>query len=114
LVIQRIKDKITFKTQKFCGGYFRMPYFLAEFSYKEIAEKRKEQQMIQDNTKAAGYKDWFEQNKFIKEQIYLFQCKIPLEKNSEFNANYLTVGRLHRYSANEMNANSILDNTLPF
>jgi ATP-dependent DNA helicase RecQ len=112
VMIKELKTKITFKTQSFVEDILECLYFLAEFSYKEIAEKRKRAtDEIQDTLiKAAGYKDWFEQNKFIKEQIYFyFNAKYARKEFRINNANYSLLEDYNRYSANEMNANSILD-----
>ena len=53
-------------------------YFLSEFSYKEIASKRKratdeiEHVMNTSITDHAYISDWYQQNHFIKEQIYFY------------------------------------------
>lgn len=62
-------------------------YFLSEFSYKEIASKRKratdeiESILNTSITEARYVNDWYEQNLFIKEQIYFY-----------FNAKYARIG----------------------
>lgn len=82
-MIKELKSKITFKPESYVEDILKCLYFLAEFSYKEIAEKRKRAtDEIQDTLiKAIGYEDWFEQNIFIKEQIYFY-----------FNAKYARPG----------------------
>ncbi len=82
-MIKELKSKITFKRESYVEDILNCLYFLAEFSYKEIAEKRKRAtDEIQDTLiKAIGYEDWFEQNIFIKEQIYFY-----------FNAKYARPG----------------------
>jgi len=62
-------------------------YFLSEFSYKEIASKRKratdeiESVLNKSITEEIYANDWYEQNLFIKEQIYFY-----------FNAKYARIG----------------------
>lgn len=62
-------------------------YFLSEFSYKEIASKRKratdEIELILNEsvTNDKYINDWFEQNIYVKEQIYFY-----------FNAKYARIG----------------------
>jgi len=62
-------------------------YFLAEFSYKEIASKRKratdeiEHILNTSITEPSFVSDWFQQNLYIKEQIYFY-----------FNAKYARIG----------------------
>lgn len=62
-------------------------YFLSEFSYKEIASKRKratdeiESILNTSITEDKYVNDWYEQNLFIKEQIYFY-----------FNAKYARIG----------------------
>lgn len=62
-------------------------YFLSEFSYKEIASKRKratdeiESILNTSITEPKYVADWFQQNLFIKEQIYFY-----------FNAKYARIG----------------------
>ncbi len=62
-------------------------YFLSEFSYKEIASKRRratdeiENVLNKSITEAVYVNDWYEQNLFIKEQIYFY-----------FNAKYARIG----------------------
>lgn len=62
-------------------------YFLAEFSYTEIASKRLRatdeiEKILNDSVLEPTYRNnWFEQNKYIKEQIYFY-----------FNAKYARIG----------------------
>ena len=62
-------------------------YFLSEFSYKEIASKRKRatdeiESVLNTSITEPNYvADWFQQNLFIKEQIYFY-----------FNAKYARIG----------------------
>ena len=58
-------------------------FFLTEFSYREIAEKRKRaiDQIEEVMHNAAEKENWFEQNKYIKEEIYFY-----------FNAKYARSG----------------------
>jgi RecQ family ATP-dependent DNA helicase len=62
-------------------------YFLSEFSYKEIASKRKRatdeiESILNTSVTEPNYAaDWFEQNIYIKEQIYFY-----------FNAKYARIG----------------------
>lgn len=62
-------------------------YFLAKFSEDEIASKRKRatdeiEEMLNKSISDAKYKsDWFQQNLFIKEQVYFY-----------FNAKYARIG----------------------
>ena len=62
-------------------------YFLSEFSYKEIASKRKRatdeiESILNTSITEPNYvADWFQQNLYIKEQIYFY-----------FNAKYVRIG----------------------
>lgn len=62
-------------------------YFLSEFSYKEIASKRKRatdeiENILNTSITEPNYvADWFQQNLYIKEQIYFY-----------FNAKYARIG----------------------
>lgn len=62
-------------------------YFLSEFSYKEIASKRKRatdeiENVLNTSITEPNYvSDWFQQNLYIKEQIYFY-----------FNAKYARIG----------------------
>jgi len=62
-------------------------YFLSEFSYKEIASKRKRatdeiEKILNTSISEEMYvNDWYEQNLYIKEQIYFY-----------FNAKYARIG----------------------
>lgn len=62
-------------------------YFLSEFSYKEIASKRKRatdeiEHILNTSITEPNYvADWFQQNLYIKEQIYFY-----------FNAKYARIG----------------------
>lgn len=62
-------------------------YFLSEFSYKEIASKRKRatdeiESILNTSITEPNYvADWFQQNLYIKEQIYFY-----------FNAKYARIG----------------------
>ena len=113
--IKELKEKILFKKEKYVEDILECLYFLAEFSYKEIAEKRKRAtDEIQDTLiKAIGYDDWFEQNKFIKEQIYFyFNAKYARKEFIIDNENYSLLEDYNNYSENKINPNSILDKYL--
>lgn len=112
VMIKELKLKITFKPENYVEDILECLYFLAEFSYKEIAEKRKRAtDEIQDTLiKAIGYEDWFEQNKFIKEQIYFyFNAKYARKEFIINKINYSLLADYSQYSLNKMNASSILD-----
>ncbi|MES2851944.1 MAG: DEAD/DEAH box helicase [Bacteroidota bacterium] len=112
VMIKELKSKITFKPENYVEDILECLYFLAEFSYKEIAEKRKRAtDEIQDTLiKAIGYEDWFEQNKFIKEQIYFyFNAKYARKEFIINKINYSLLADYSQYSLNKMNASSILD-----
>lgn len=109
--ILELKSKITFKLENFVEDILECLYFLAEFSYKEIAEKRiRATDEIQDTLiKAISYEDWFEQNKFIKEQIYFyFNAKYARKEFRIDNVNYSLLEDYNSYSENHMNASDIL------
>mgnify|MGYP003606482290 CR=1 FL=1 len=113
--IKELKGKISFQKENYVEDILECLYFLAEFSYKEIAEKRKRAtDEIQDTLiKAIGYKDWFEQNKFIKEQIYFyFNAKYARKEFMINNENYSLLEDYNNYSVNKINPNSILDKYL--
>lgn len=115
IMIIKLKSKITFRQDDFVEDLLECLYFLAEFSYKEIAEKRKRAtDEIQDTLiKAISYEDWFEQNKFIKEQIYFyFNAKYARKEFRIDNVNYSLLDDHKRYSENEINASSILEKYL--
>ena len=91
-------------------------YFLSEFSFKEIASKRKRatdeiENVLNLSITDPIYKaDWFKQNLYIKEQIYFY-----------FNAKYARIGfkingkpfsLLDDYKKPEMNKLEILDKYL--
>ncbi len=87
-VIEKIKElesKLTKPTV--IENILECLYFLAEFSYKEIATKRTratdeiEDILNKSITDEAYTKDWFKQNLYIKEQIYFY-----------FNAKYARAG----------------------
>jgi ATP-dependent DNA helicase RecQ len=113
--IKELREKISFLKENYVDDILECLYFLAEFSYKEIAEKRKRAtDEIQDTLiKAIGYKDWFEQNKFIKEQIYFyFNAKYARKEFMIDNKNYSLLEDYNNYSENKINPNSILDKYL--
>jgi len=113
--IKELNEKISFQKENYVEDILECLYFLAEFSYKEIAEKRKRAtDEIQDTLiKAIGYKDWFEQNKFIKEQIYFyFNAKYARKEFMIDNENYSLLEDYNNYSENKINPNSILDKYL--
>ena len=114
-MIGKLHSKITYEEVYFVDDIIECLYFLAEFSYNEIAEKRKTAtDEIQDTLiKAIGYKDWFEQNKFIKEQIYFyFNAKYARKEFKIDNENYSLLEDYNNYSENKINPNSILDKYL--
>ncbi len=91
-------------------------YFLSDFSYKEIASKRKRATDEIENilntsiTEPIYTSDWFEQNKYIKEQIFFY-----------FNAKYARYGfringkpfsLLDDYQESKLNKQEILDKYL--
>lgn len=91
-------------------------YFLSEFSYKEIASKRKRatdeiESILNTSITEPNYvADWFQQNLYIKEQIYFY-----------FNAKYARIGfkingkpfsLLDDYQEQLMNKQEILDKYL--
>lgn len=91
-------------------------YFLSEFSYKEIASKRKRatdeiENVLNTSITEPNYvSDWFQQNLFIKEQIFFY-----------FNAKYARIGfkingmpfsLLDDYQEQLMNKIDILDKYL--
>lgn len=91
-------------------------YFLAEFSYREIASKRKratdeiESILNTSITDPLYISNWFKQNIYIKEQIYFY-----------FNAKYARIGfkingkpfsLLDDYKEQKMNKQEILDKYL--
>lgn len=91
-------------------------YFLSEFSYTEIASKRKRATNEIENilntsiTETQFTNDWFKQNLFIKEQIYFY-----------FNAKYARIGfkierkpysLLDDYQEESMSKTDILDKYL--
>jgi len=113
--IKKLKGKISFQIENYVEDILECLYFLAEFSYKEIAEKRKRAtDEIQDTLiKAIGYDDWFEQNKFIKEQIYFyFNAKYARKEFLIVGENYSLLEDYNNYSENKINASSILDKYL--
>ena len=91
-------------------------YFLSEFSYNEIASKRKRatdeiENILNTSITEPDYvSDWYSQNLYIKEQIYFY-----------FNAKYARIGfkingrpfsLLDDYQENLMNSQEILDKYL--
>lgn len=113
--IKELNAKISFSKENYVEDILECLYFLAEFSYKEIAEKRKRAtDEIQDTLiKAIGYKDWFEQNKFIKEQIYFyFNAKYARKEFIIDDENYSLLEDYNKYSENKINPNSILEKYL--
>lgn len=91
-------------------------YFLSEFSYKEIASKRKRatdeiESVLNTSITEPNYvADWFQQNLYIKEQIYFY-----------FNAKYSRIGfkingkplsLLDDYQEKSMDKQEILDKYL--
>lgn len=91
-------------------------YFLSEFSYKEIASKRKRatdeiESILNTSITDEKYKNnWFKQNTFIKEQIYFY-----------FNAKYARIdfeiegkpySLLDDYQKEDLQKNEILDKYL--
>jgi hypothetical protein len=114
-MINELRAKITFKPESYVEDILECLYFLADFSYKEIAEKRKRAtDEIQDTLiKAISYQDWFEQNIFIKEQIYFyFNAKYARKEFRIDNINYSLLADYNSYSENEMNASDILEKYL--
>ena len=86
--IQRIKElKKRINKPKIIDNILECLYFLSEFSYAEIASKRKRatneiENILNTSISEAQYtSDWFQQNLFIKEQIYFY-----------FNAKYARIG----------------------
>jgi len=114
-VIKALRKKMTFKLEDYVEDILECLYFLAEFSYEEIAEKRKRAtDEIQDTLlKAIAYEDWYEQNKFIKEQIYFyFNAKYARKEFKIDNISYSLLEDYNSYSENEMDASLILDKYL--
>jgi ATP-dependent DNA helicase RecQ len=83
--IEELKKRLTKDT--LIDNIIECLYFLSEFSYKEIANKRKratdevESVMNTSITNPDYVADWYKQNHFIKEQIYFY-----------FNAKYARIG----------------------
>ena len=71
-----LREKLTKET--LIENILECLYFLSEFSYEEIANKRKaatdeiEKILINSISDEKYTSDWFEQNKFIKEQIFFY------------------------------------------
>lgn len=91
-------------------------YFLAEFSYKEIASKRKratdeiESILNTSITENSYVNDWFHQNLFIKEQIYFyFNAKYA---RISFKINGIPYSLLDDYQERIMSKKEILDKYL--
>lgn len=115
VMIGKLHSKITYEEEYFVDDITECLYFLAEFSYKEIAEKRKRAtDEIQDTLiKAIDYKDWFEQNKFIKEQIYFyFNAKYARKEYLINSHNYSLLDDYEKYKVNISKPNEILDKYL--
>lgn len=81
------KLKVRLNKKELIDDILECLYFIAEFSYDEIAEKRKratneiEEILIKSVTDYNSNNTWFQQNLFIKEQIYFY-----------FNAKYARIG----------------------
>ena len=77
--IEKIKDlRKRLKYGSLIDDILECLYFLAEFAYNEIAKKRKRatdeiEDILNKSVTVEKYsKDWFEQNCYIKEQIYFY------------------------------------------
>lgn len=112
--IQELKTRLTKPT--LIDNIIECLYFLSEFSYKEIASKRKRatdeiENILNASITEPNYvADWFQQNLYIKEQIYFY-----------FNAKYARIGfkingkpfsLLDDYQAQLMSKQEILDKYL--
>ncbi len=109
--IKELKTKIKDEQNIFVEDILECLYFLAEFSYKEIAAKRKRAtDEIQDTLiKATGYKDWFEQNLFIKEQIYFyFNAKYARKEFQIEGENHSLLQDYNKYKSNTQNPENVL------
>jgi ATP-dependent DNA helicase RecQ len=112
--IEKLKERLTKDT--LIDNILECLYFLSEFSYKEIANKRKratdeiESVMNTSITNPDYVTNWYKQNHFIKEQIYFY-----------FNAKYARIGfkisgqpysLLDDYQGKAMRREEILDKYL--
>ena len=77
--LEKIKDlKMRLVKESLVDNILECLYFLGEFSYKEIATKRKRatdeiEKMLNKCITNLDYKtDWYKQNLFIKEEIYFY------------------------------------------
>lgn len=112
--IEELKSRLTKPT--LVENIIECLYFLSEFSYKEIASKRKRatdeiENILNTSITEPNYiADWFQQNLYIKEQIYFY-----------FNAKYARIGfkinskpfsLLDDYQEQTMSKQEILDKYL--
>ncbi len=85
-LIDKLKEKVS-KKEILTDKILECLYFLAEFSYNEIANKRTRatdeiESILNKSVRDEAYtQNWYEQNIYIKEQIYFY-----------FNAKYARIG----------------------
>lgn len=109
--IQELKSNITYSEANYVEDLLKCLYFLAEFAYEEIASKRKRAtDEIQDTLiKAVSYADWFEQNKFIKEQIYFyFNAKYARREFTIDGEHYSLLEDYEKYKSNSQSPTVVL------
>lgn len=72
--IKELKKELSFDLDLMCEDLMKCLNFITEFTYKEIAIKRKRatNEMHELIVNSINYKDKFEQNIFLKEQIYFY------------------------------------------
>lgn len=112
--IEELKSRLTKST--FIDNIIECLYFLSEFSYKEIANKRKratdeiESILNTSITEPKYIADWYEQNLYIKEQIYFyFNAKYA---RIAFKINGQPFSLLDDYKDNTKNKDEILEKYL--
>jgi ATP-dependent DNA helicase RecQ len=112
--VAELKSRLT--KPKFIDNILECLYFLSEFSYKEIANKRKRatdeiEYVLNTSITDPDYiADWYKQNHYVKEQIYFY-----------FNAKYARIGfkidgqpysLLDDYQENKLSKEEILNKYL--
>jgi ATP-dependent DNA helicase RecQ len=72
--IKELKNKLSFEKDLICEDLMKCLNFITEFAYKEIANKRKRatNEMHDLMLNSVSFKDKFEQNIYLKEQIYFY------------------------------------------
>lgn len=111
--IAEIKTRLTKDT--LIGNILECLYFLAEFAYDEIADKRKRatDEIEKLMNHSVGIADSFEQNKHIKEEIfYYFNAKYARRSFMVDGNPFSLLDDYDSYRGNRMQPNEVLDKYL--